>query len=108
MISIHNFTNEIPYIILKRGKNYYSSGAIIELTVNDGIVTSTVSGTYDYKVSMNIGENGSLTGIHCTCPYAGEAYCKHEAAVMFALREYINDTYYTKPNTDLKQLLLNQ
>lgn len=73
--------------ILTRGYNYYLDGNVWDLHTEDGEITATVAGTEDYFVTITL-SNGNITDMDCDCPYAADGnYCKHEAAVLYALTE---------------------
>ena len=108
-ISIYNFDKVIDDIILERGWDYYCDGHIKELDVFDDEVSAVVEGAYDYKVSMTVDKNGNILSHYCDCPYDWGEYCKHEAAVMFALREKFKSKSQSGMNkSQLKELLLKQ
>lgn len=108
-ISIYNFDKVIDDIILERGWDYYCDGHIKELDVFDDEVSAVVEGSYDYKVSMTVDKNGNILSHYCDCPYDWGEYCKHEAAVMFALREKFKSKSQSGMNkSQLKELLLKQ
>lgn len=74
-------------IIWERGFGYFQD-SLVKITKDSGEeVTAVVKGTHDYKVSMEFLPDGLMSGATCTCPYADVGYCKHVAAVIFALNE---------------------
>lgn len=74
--------------ILKRGKNYYHDGAVLSIEkVADNEYTADVEGSEIYEVTMEINKDGEIYDINCDCPYDMGEYCKHEAAVLYALRD---------------------
>ena len=108
-ISISNFDKVIDDIILERGWDYYCDGHIKELDVFDDEVSAVVGGAYDYKVSMTVDKNGNILSHYYDCPYDLGEYCKHEAVVMFALREKFKSKSQSGMNkSQLKELLLKQ
>ena len=109
MIFIDSFEESIEPWIIERGLNYFNDGAIEELDISDGEVYATVSGTYDYEVCMNIDEHGNILTSYCDCPYDGGEFCKHEVAVMYAIREYFKENNASKTKKfNLKEALLKQ
>lgn len=77
--------------ILARGYDYYLEGNVWDLHDEDGEISATVAGTEDYCVTITLG-NGNITYMDCDCPYAaGGNYCKHEAAVLYALTEGLEE-----------------
>ncbi len=108
-ISIHNFDKVIDDIILERGWDYYCDGHIKELDVFDDEVSAVVEGSYDYKVRMTLDTNGNVLNHYCNCPYDWGEYCKHEAAVMYALREnFKSNSQSGMDKLQLKKLLIKQ
>lgn len=49
--------------------------------------TAEVSGSELYEVTIRIAEDGTVTDTSCDCPYEFGPYCKHQAAVLYAIRE---------------------
>lgn len=79
----HFFRN----IILERGYDYFCSGAVENLSVEEDKITATVCGSEEYDVEINL-SGDLITELYCSCPYAeGGDYCKHMAAVLFACSE---------------------
>ncbi|AZB41803.1 hypothetical protein CEF21_05500 [Bacillus sp. FJAT-42376] len=81
-----NFEDFINETILKRGKDYYHKGQVLKIREADGIHKAVVEGSsYPYHVSIKTA-GGMVLETYCDCPFDG-LYCKHEAAVLFALRD---------------------
>ena len=73
--------------ILSRGYDYYLEGNVWNLHSKDGEISATVAGTEDYCVTITLSD-GKITDMVCDCPYAADGnYCKHEAAVLYALTD---------------------
>jgi hypothetical protein len=69
--------------ILKRGWSYYRGGFVRALQVEKNeIITAKVLGSDLYRVRLNL---ASFSASSCDCPYG--YYCKHMAAVVFAVCE---------------------
>jgi len=88
MVTISNFESSVPYKILKRGKNYYESGAVTELkeeTPDEW--KAVVKGTFNYSVNVSL-RSDNIESWNCNCPFEG-VMCKHEVAVLFAIRDYL-------------------
>ena len=78
--------------ILNRGYDYYLDGKVWDLHYEIGKATATVAGTEDYRVTITMTDD-EITDMDCDCPYASDGnYCKHEAAVLYALSEEPEDT----------------
>ena len=73
--------------ILERGIEYYRQGEVEELEKTDYGYSAVVYGIDVYDVDI-IADDGELTEMTCTCPYAQEGNnCKHMAAVLAAIEE---------------------
>ncbi len=71
---------EFGETILERGRNYYEDGSVSNLLKMGEMYTARVSGSHNYKVSVNLKE----MDWHCNCPYSGD--CKHIVAVILAIQ----------------------
>jgi len=90
IMNLNNFENEIDDIILKRGKSYYEGGCVTELKeMKDNEWSAVVEGTERYTVKVKLTKNKSISST-CSCPYENGPFCKHEAAVYYAIRNSIN------------------
>ncbi len=87
---------------------YFQNGAITEFKMSNNEVYAVVSGTEDYEVNMQIDDSGNIISSYCDCPYDMGEFCKHEVAVMYAIREYFPNTGKSDSAYDLKELLLKQ
>lgn len=86
-MNLTNFQNYISSTIVKRGKNYFKNGHIVELTqLTNTDWEATVEGTDDYTVHVKLSSEEEITSSRCNCPYDG-TYCKHEVAVFYALQD---------------------
>ncbi len=74
-----------------KGEDYYESGCIKEITRTGNSFEGTVSGSYLYKVTLEL-ENGNMN-FQCSCPYAYGGLCKHEVAFALAI---LNGEYTEK------------
>ncbi|GIK38245.1 MAG: hypothetical protein BroJett011_20780 [Chloroflexota bacterium] len=68
-----------------RGRDYYESGAVVDLQQRDDTLLAQVEGSsYEpYEVTIKL-ENGELVDAECTCPYDWGGFCKHIVAVLFS------------------------
>ena len=79
---------EFSPLILMRGRDYYNNGLVSEIVRTDDGFAAVVEGTYDYNVMIELDADGNFLSADCDCPYAEDGnYCKHEAAVLFALQD---------------------
>lgn len=99
---IKTFEKDIDQKILVRGKLYLADGLVRELSLEDeGSYHAWVDGTDLYEVEAQIDENGEIISISCDCPYDWGEYCKHQAAVLFAIRE--QREHASAPQKDMAQ-----
>jgi len=75
----------------ERGEDYYNMGYVEEIVRDVNRFEGTVSGTYKYKVNLDI-ENDELN-FYCSSPYDHGGICKHEVALALAI---LNGEYTEK------------
>lgn len=89
MPSLSTFDQEFDSVIVERGHEYYQHGAVIKLKqIDNKIWRAKVRGTEIYQVEIELA-NDMVTENKCSCPYDLSPYCKHQVAVMYALRDEI-------------------
>ncbi len=72
--------------ILERGQAYFAEGRVSELERAEDGYTAIVNGTEEYEVEILLDDEDSIEDMLCDCPYAEDGnYCKHMAAVLFAV-----------------------
>ena len=86
-VRIDNFEHEVESVIVQRGRRYYRSGAVTKCTEEDGEVRAEVQGSENYRVRMEIDDDGTIGSHRCSCPYDYGEFCKHEVAVLYYLRD---------------------
>ncbi|MCL2426718.1 MAG: SWIM zinc finger family protein [Oscillospiraceae bacterium] len=86
-MNLRNFENQINDTILMRGFDYYKSGNIISLEYENHEWVAEVEGSYDYTVTVKLTDSDDITNTCCNCPYDMGIYCKHQAAVFYALKK---------------------
>lgn len=85
-MKLSNFIDEIDPVILKRGHDYFQDGHILGMTsLSEGWYEMLVVGHDDYKVSIQLAEDGTILKASCACPYKGGPICKHEVAAFYSL-----------------------
>ena len=94
--------------ILNRGYEYYENGNVLDIERTEDGYTATVAGSWEYTVTIDVDEDGAFIDADCDCPYSQDGnYCKHEAAVLYALEldgdEY-SDDIPAKDNADIKSV----
>lgn len=86
-MNIENFEQELNELILKRGEKYYREGRVRSLMEKGpGYYTANVAGTNSYRVHIHMKNSTDIESMECDCPYTYRPYCKHMAAVLYALR----------------------
>ncbi len=86
-MDIASFENHLDEAILKRGRTYFAKGCVKDLEqVDDGVWRASVEGTEIYDTTVTI-VNNEITYHRCSCPYDFGEYCKHEVAVLYAVRQ---------------------
>ena len=89
-LRLDNFKQVISSTILTRGRDYYRKGHVVDLSQDDEDVwIAQVQGTELYEVIIEQAPDGSLN-VSCSCPYDDD-YCKHVAAVLYAIEEAYPD-----------------
>lgn len=74
--------------ILERGRNYYQNHHVVSLEyIGNGSYEAEVAGSETYTVFAELKADGEVLDLSCDCPYEQEEFCKHEAAVLYLLRE---------------------
>ena len=96
-LTLKTFKKVIPGNILARGRDYYTADRIVDLSLDgDDEWTAEVQGTDRYEVRILQEPGGALT-CECTCPYDMGEYCKHVAAVLYAIEETFPEYVSDKP-----------
>jgi len=89
-ITTDNFELKISPTILKRGEEYFRKNLVSDLEeINDGSWSAIVEGTDAYSVSINL-VNNEIAELNCDCPYDLGPICKHEVAVIYAIKELLS------------------
>jgi len=91
-MNLDSFEEEIESpIILSRGLSYYRGKNVVSLEmIEANHYKAFVAGTQLYEVTLTLDDDGEVEDIHCTCPYDWGEHCKHEVAVLYALRHQLN------------------
>ena len=102
--------NNFQYQIIKRGKDYYKAGNVIQVIKNKNTFIAKVKGTDYYEVKITIDKDSKTLSYNCTCPC--EFLCKHEYAVLLAIKnkKYIEKELkeeIVKNNITLNELIQN-
>lgn len=84
MITFANFKTVIPSQILARGRSYQQNIVDLSFDEEDLFWEAQVEGSDLYDVRVELQDTGQLI-CSCTCPYDMGEYCKHVAAVLYAI-----------------------
>jgi hypothetical protein len=97
-LTFSNFKQVIPDEILARGRDYMRNGQILDLSFDEETMLweAQVEGTEVYDVRVEQAENNDLS-CSCTCPYDMGPYCKHIAALLYAIEDGFADYIGVKP-----------
>ncbi len=104
--NINNFQHQI----IKRGEDYYKAGNVSQVIKNKNTFIAKVEGTDYYEVKITIDKDSKTLSCNCICPC--EFLCKHEYAVLLAIKnkKYIEKELkeeIVKNNITLNELIQN-
>jgi uncharacterized Zn finger protein len=96
-MNLDDFEDDIDSsVILRRGHAYYRDKCVLSLEMTrENHYKAKVAGSQLYTVTVALDDGRDVEDISCTCPYDWGEYCKHEVAVLYALRHQLD----TKPLT---------
>lgn len=84
LITRQNLREEAGDVYFKRGLDYFKSGKVQKLHVNDGRIEGKVAGSRSYRCSIEPDEDGWFSG-ECSCPLGDDGeFCKHLVALGLA------------------------
>jgi hypothetical protein len=69
--------------VFGRGKDYFRSGSVRQITREGDKFTARVHGSYSYKVQLTLKADGAK--LKCNCQYEFEGICKHAVALGLAV-----------------------
>ncbi len=97
-MNLNDFEGYIEDIILRRGHDYYTAGQVVRLEeLKDHRIRARVKGTDIYTVEVLLDEDGEVMGSSCDCSYDRGEFCKHQAAVFYALQAGSNKIKVADP-----------
>jgi hypothetical protein len=89
LMNINKFEKFIDRTILKRGEEYFLNDCIVSIEeIKPGKWKAYVEGSEKYRILISL-IDGEITGSECNCPYEYGDICKHQVAVLFKLREFM-------------------
>ncbi|MDY0289192.1 MAG: hypothetical protein RBR15_10245 [Sphaerochaeta sp.] len=95
-MNLDSFEERIDPTILSRGRSSYRENSVISLVMTQpNHYKAKVAGTRLYVVTATLDDRREVGDISCTCPYDWGQYCKHEVAVMYALRHHLDNNKHT-------------
>lgn len=104
-LTFRTFKQAIPAAVLSRGRSYYTTGRVVDLSLDgDDEWTAVVEGADRYEVTIRLDTDGSLI-CACDCPYEYGSYCKHIAAVLYAVEETFPEYVSDKARKPVKKRL---
>ncbi len=87
-MNLNNFEKHIEPKILDRGFSYYEYDYVQEVEqVGRKEFSAAVLGSEEYSVYIQLSEALEVISHDCDCPYEWGAYCKHEVAVLYYLKD---------------------
>ena len=95
-MTLDDFEAYFEDIILDRGIDYFYDRHVLSLVLIDDTWEAEVAGTEDYLVTVKISDDGEILETYCDCPYDWSDFCKHQAAVFYALREELDPEVLTQ------------
>jgi hypothetical protein len=109
-MNLTNFEEYIDHQILKRGLDYFEKRKIVGLeALVEGTYKAKVDGSELYSVEITIDKKEEVTDSYCNCPYDFGEFCKHEVAVLFALKnEKAGGQVRVGEEKNLQKLLASQ
>lgn len=106
-MNLNDFENYIEAKIIERGADYHQKGNVISLKETDNnVFEAEVEGTEIYTVEVELDDEANIIDSQCDCPYDFGEFCKHQAAVFFALRNnynFANTSELGKPQSRKKR-----
>ena len=92
---IKQLANNASY---QRGVEYFENGAVRKITRRGDTFEAKVSGSSQYRVSLEIEKGGDLD-FECSCPYDHDGICKHSVALGLAVLSEFSGTFKDAPKT---------
>lgn len=90
MPTLYAFDRELNETIVKRGRDYFRKERVQDLEeVDDGVWRALVEGSEVYDTTVTIKED-EITKHRCSCPYDLGEFCKHEIALLYAIKQYLD------------------
>lgn len=92
LIPFSDFESHFSHRIVERGFEYFTEGAVSQLSAVHNKWTAEVKGSETYHVRIELTGDDRLDNWSCDCPFDQGPVCKHAVAVLFAIREPQNQS----------------
>ena len=87
---ITDFESHIDGKILARGQRYFDDGMVVDVWAEaPSRYQAVVDGSVSYDVEIHLNPKSEVVFHNCDCPYDWGEYCKHEVAVLLAIRKHL-------------------
>ena len=87
-VSLTTFEDAIDSAIVRRGADYFGRNRVQDFQeLDEDVFSATVEGSEPYTVRLTL-RTGGVQEHLCDCPYDLGEYCKHEVALLYAVRHY--------------------
>jgi hypothetical protein len=95
-MNLDTFEKRIDSTILSRGRSSYRENSVLSLEMtSSNHYKAKVRGTRLYEVTVTLDDDREGEDSSCTCPYDWGEHCKHQVAVMYALRHLLDNNKHT-------------
>lgn len=102
-MNLSNFEEFLDDAVQARGWQYFVEGNVLSITKQGSHFIAKVEGSALYTVRVTLDEEGNIMATDCDCPYDFGDYCKHQAAVLYSLREQTGDFAHELAESDSTQ-----
>ncbi len=101
---IKDFENNIDSNISKLGFDFFKQDLVSSIVVDDGEYTATFSDSVNCFVKLKISIENEILLSECNCEESKAAICKHQVAVLYELRNILQN----KPGKKTKKIVWNK
>ena len=87
-MNLTDFEDYVPLNIVSRGKAYFEEDHILDIDeISQNHYMAEIMGSSNYTIEVRLSDEGEILTSSCDCPYDWGDYCKHQVAVLYAIRE---------------------
>ncbi|WP_316570839.1 hypothetical protein [Neobacillus sp. YIM B06451] len=91
-MDINNFEEYFDPVILERGKDYYYENKVDHIIQDiNGEYKAVITGSDVYSVTARLNSEREIDELTCDCPYDWTDHCKHKAAILYKIRDLIEN-----------------